>query len=146
MENSIVVGGEKKKSQGQKRRERRKRMKEKLKATSEDNDTVLETAEDQKVTTQEVVSNDAQASEEVFEEDLETDSIDPRTRLRVRSRRLVLSVGSGEAIARPSNPKIIEQVDGVNEPDKDDSIDEVDKKDEENIETSATVTFDLILL
>ena len=71
------------------RKEEIKRSKEKLKATSEEKETV----KDQEVTTREVVSNDAEASEEVFEEDLETDELNPRTRLRVRSRRLVLSVG-----------------------------------------------------
>ena len=50
------------------------------------------------------MSNDAEASEEVFEEDLETDELSPRTRLRVRSRRLVLSVGVGEAVARRGHP------------------------------------------
>ena len=96
------------------------------------------------MTTQEVVSNDAEACEEVFEEDLETDSINPRTRLRVRSRRLVLSVGSGEAVARPSNPKIIEQLDGGNEPDKDDSIDEFEKKDDGDSVVDKEVLEDII--
>ena len=34
-------------------------------------------------------------------------------RLRVRSRRLLLSIGAGEAVKKPSNPTQIEQVDGV---------------------------------
>ena len=140
MENPVEAGGEKKKSNGQKRRERRKRMNKKLKATSEEKETV----KDQEVTTREVVSNDAEASEEVFEEDLETDELNPRTRLRVRSRRLVLSVGAGEAVARPSNPnKTIEQLDGVNELDKDESVDELERKDDGNIEL--TVNFDLTI-
>ena len=106
MENPVEAGEEKKKSNGQKRRERRKRMNKKLKATSEEKETV----KDQEVTTREVVSNDTEASEEVFEEDLETDELNPRTRLRVRRRQLVLSVGAGDAVARPSNPnKTIEQ-------------------------------------
>ena len=93
---------------------------------------------------QEDVSTDAEASEEVFIEDLETGDINPRTRLRVRSRQLVFSVGGGEAVARPSNPnKTIEQLDGVTEPDKDDSIDEVEKKDDGNKES--TVSFDLTI-
>ena len=113
MENAIVAGGEKKKSQGQKRRERRKRMKEKLKSRKNVDE---EMAKDQEVTTQEVLTTDAEASEEVFEEDLVSDEINPRSRLRVRvrSRRIGLRVG-GEAAdsARLSNPnKMIEQVDG----------------------------------
>ena len=137
MENAIVAGGEKKKSQGQKRRERRKRMKDKLK--NEDK----EKAKCQEVISQEVTT-DAEAYENVFEEDLEIKEINPRSRLR--SRKVVLSVGGGEAVAsaRPSNPnKIIEQVDGVNESDNDDSIEEVEKKDEENIESN--LTFDLTI-
>ena len=51
---------------------------EKLKACEEipDKDTVFETVKDQEVTTEEVVSNDAEASEEVFDEDLETLELD----------------------------------------------------------------------
>ena len=117
-------------------------MKEKLEARqSEVKETVLETVKDQEVTTPEVVSNDAEASEEVFEEDLVTDELNPRTRLRLRSRRLVLSVGAGEAVARPSNPnRTIDQLDGVTEREKDDAIDEVKKKDDELF-----ITFDLTI-
>ena len=109
MENPVVAGGEKMKSQGQKRRERRKRRKEKLKSgENEDN----EVAKYQEVTTQEVTT-DAEASEDVFEEDLVIDEINPRSRLRIRSRKVMLSVSGGEAVAsdRPSNPnKMIEHV------------------------------------
>lgn len=59
------------------------------------------------MTAEEVVPN------EVFKEDQETDEINPRSRLRVESRRFVLIVGSGEAVARSSNPKIFEYLDGV---------------------------------
>ena len=80
-------------------------MNKKFKATSEEKETVKkETVKNLEVTTREVVSNDAEASGEVFEEDLETDELNPRTRLRVRSRRLVLSVGVGEAVARRGHP------------------------------------------
>ena len=111
----------------------------------------MEVAKDQKVTSQEVVSNDTEASEEVFNNDLETDETNPRTRLKIRSTRVVLSVGGGEAFDRPSNPnKIIEQLAGVNEPDKDldDTIDSVNDNDEieeidGNIET--TVSYDLTI-
>ena len=53
-----------------------------------------------------------------------------------------MSVGGGEAVARPSN-KTIDQLDGITEPAKEDSIGEVDKKDDETIES--TVTFDLTI-
>jgi len=132
MENSIVAGTEKYKSQGQKRRERRKRMKEKMKTRQNEE---KETANDQEVTTQEV-STDTEATEEVFDEDLVSDGIIPRTRLRVRSRRVVLSVG--EAVARPFKPNVqIEQVDGIFEADKDESNDaekDTDKMIEEDEE------------
>ena len=80
-----MAGLEKKKSQGQKRRDRRKRMKAKLK----DNE---EIAKVQEVTIQEDVSTDAEVIEDVFDKDLETDQheINPRTRLRVRSTKLVV--------------------------------------------------------
>ena len=99
------------------------------------------------MTTQEVTT-DAKPSEDVFEEDLEIDEINPRSRLRIRSRKVVLSVGGGEADARararPSNTnQMIEQVDGVNESDNNDSIEEVEKKDDENFES--TLTFDLTI-
>ena len=87
MENSIVTGEEKKKTRGQKRRERRKQLKEKLKQTQSD-DTI--TVELEEMTAQEVVSTDAETSDEVFEEDLVFDENNPTMRLSVRSRRLVL--------------------------------------------------------
>ena len=91
IENPIVAGVENKKTQGQKRRERRKRLKEKVKQAQSD-DTV--TVEVQEVTAQEVVSTEAETSDEVFEEDLEVGENNPTRRLRVRSRRLVLSIGA----------------------------------------------------
>ena len=146
MENPIVAGRKEKKSQGQKRRERRKRMKDKLKSEEK------EQVKGQEVIIQEDVSTDAEASEEVFIEDLETGDINPRTRIRVRSRQLVLSVGGGEAVARPSNPdKIIEQLDGVNEVDKDESIDDGNEANETSEDdkiignNEATVTYDLTI-
>ena len=110
MENPIVAGVENKKSQGQKRRERRKRLKKKVKQAQSD-DTV--TVEVQEVTAQEVVSTEAETSDEVFEEDLELCENNPTRRLRVRSIRLLLSIGAGEAVKKPSNPTQIEQVGGV---------------------------------
>ena len=77
------------------------RLKEKEKhKKGEENKTVVT----QEVTNKEVVSIDDKNCEEVFEEDLVTDEPDPRTRLRVRSRRLVTSVGAGESIAKPRHP------------------------------------------
>ena len=52
----------------------------------------------------EKVTTGAEASENVFEEDLEIDEINPRSRLRIRSRKVVLSVGGGEAVATARPP------------------------------------------
>ena len=49
------------------------------------------------MTAQEDVSTDAETCEEVFDEDLDFDESNPVRRLRVRSRRLILSIGAGEA-------------------------------------------------
>lgn len=65
-------------------------MKEKLK--KENNKEKL--AKTKEVTSLEDVSTDATASDEVFSESLETN---PGYRLRLRSRKIVFSVGEGEA-------------------------------------------------
>ena len=117
------------------------------------------------MTTQEVIT-DAEVSEDVFVEDLEINENNPRSRLRIRSRKVVLSVGGGEAVvtARPPNQnQIIEQVDGVNESDSDD-IETIDDQKDDNknsddvieeidggietsvtIEDETTITFDLTI-
>ena len=79
-------------------------MKEKLKKEKDEK----ELAETQEVTTPEEVSTDANASDEVFIDSLETN---PGSRLRLRSRRSVISVGESEAAPKPSNSnKTIEQL------------------------------------
>ena len=132
LEDTIVAGSEKKKSQGQKRRERRKRMKEKRNRENEEK----ELAKAQEAICLEEVSTDASDSDdnEVFAESLETNPADPRSRLRLRSRKLVLSVG--EAVTRPSenSNEQIEQLDGVTEADEaeDGMKDEGEATDEED--------------
>ena len=74
------------------------------------------------------MSTDADGSDEVFSETLETN---PGSRLRLRSRKVVLSIGEGEAGRKPSNSnKIIEQLDGVIETDEVEYQAEVKEYDE----------------
>ena len=61
----------------------------------------------------------------------------------MRSRRLILSIGAGEAVKKPSNPTQIEQVYGVIKEDKDD--DEDDLIDGQKISSEPTITFDLTI-
>jgi hypothetical protein len=121
--NSLVAGMEKTKSQGQKRRERRKRMKEKAEKE------LAETH--QEATTPEEVSPDANTIDNVFTESLET--IHPESRLRLRSRKIVVSVGDGEAVNKPSNSnKTIEQLDGAIETDAAEDQREIEKETEDD--------------
>ena len=120
-------------------------MKERLKPSQDEVEDIVKV---QEVTNQEDVSTEA--IEDVFIENLETTEINPRT--RARSTRIVSSVGGGEAVARPSNPdKIIEQLDGVNEVDKDESIDDGNEANETSEDdkiignNEATVTYDLTI-
>ena len=77
------------------------------------------------------MSTDAAASDdhEVFTETLETNPTDPGSRVRLRSRKLVLSVG--EAVTKPPDEQI-EQLDGVTETDEDVMKFEEEETDEDD--------------
>ena len=102
-------------------------MKEKLNRETEDKDL----AKAQEATILEEMSTDAAASDdhEVFTETLETNPTDPGSRVRLRSRKLVLSVG--EAVTKPPDEQI-EQLDGVTETDEDVMKFEEEETDEDD--------------
>ena len=102
-------------------------MKEKLNRETEDKDL----AKAQEATILEEMSTDAAASDdhEVFTETLETNPTDPGSRVRLRSRKLVLSVG--EAVIKPPDEQI-EQLDGVTETDEDVMKFEEEETDEDD--------------